>query len=128
MPVNKLYLNLIFFDLILNKRDLDFINLMSYVRKNNYDFFFSILNWQDLHGSWEEILGHHTALHPRRDEDQDQSKLNVEWTVNNWIKQGCPKQKLLLGIALYGRTFRYFENSTLGAPNLGPGGLGQVNL
>ncbi|RMZ93814.1 putative chitinase 3, partial [Brachionus plicatilis] len=77
---------------------------------------------------WEEILGHHTALYARSDENEDQTKLNVKWTVKNWLKQGCPKQKLLLGLALYGRTFRYFQNTTLGASNLGPGGLGPYTL
>lgn len=73
-------------------------------------------------------MGHHTALYPRKDESEEQAKLNVEWAVKNWLRQGCPKQKLLVGLALYGRTFRYFQNTTLGAPNLGPGGLGQVML
>ncbi|CAF0748267.1 unnamed protein product, partial [Brachionus calyciflorus] len=90
-------------------KHLDYINLMTY----------------DLHGSWEKILGHNAPLYPRRNESPDQAKLNVEWAVNYWLSQGCPKEKLLVGLSLYGRSFTYSGNKNLGAPNTGPGSQGR---
>ena len=81
-----------------------------------------------MHGSWESFLGHNAPLYPRRNESPDQAKLNVEWAVNYWLSQGCPKEKLLVGLSLYGRSFTYSGNKNLGAPNTGPGSQGQVTL
>lgn len=79
-----------------------------------------------MHGSWENFLGHQAPLYPRRDESPDQRKLNVEWAVNYWLDQGCPKEKLLVGLALYGRSFTYSGSTKLGSPATGPGSQGRV--
>ena len=39
----------------------------------------------DLHGSWEKVTGHHTALVNGND---PADKLTVTYAVNNWIKKG----------------------------------------
>ncbi|XP_066913487.1 chitinase-3-like protein 1 [Clytia hemisphaerica] len=66
---------------------LDFINLMSY----------------DLHGSWAERTGHHTDMNANRHYPGQHSIHN---TVYHWNKRGAPMNKLVLGLASYGRTWR----------------------
>lgn len=42
--------------------------------------------------------------------------------MNYWIAGGCPREKLILGMALYGRCFRLVDpdNNGIGAPANGP--------
>lgn len=81
----------------------DFINLMTY----------------DLHGSWDNQTGHNAPLYSGpADKTSHQKELNVDAIVNYWLRSGCPKDKLVLGIPLYGRSFT-LENSSnngVGAP------------
>ena len=72
---------------------LDFINLMAY----------------DLHGRWDGKTGHQTAL---RGEKGD--KLTVEHTTQYWIDNGMPADKIALGLATYGRTFRLKDSAMNG--------------
>lgn len=81
-----------------------------------------------MHGSWEKFLGHNAPLYPRKYESYYQTKLNVAWTVNYWISQGCPREKLIVGLSLYGRTFKHLGNTTLGSPSVGPGTQGKVRI
>jgi GH18 family chitinase len=60
----------------------------------------------DLHGNWESETGHNAPMYPRTGETGDQRNLNIEWVVNYWINNGCPREKLTLGLGAYGRTFR----------------------
>ncbi|KAG5669845.1 hypothetical protein PVAND_000136 [Polypedilum vanderplanki] len=60
----------------------DFINLMTY----------------DLHGSWDHKTGINSPLYSN-------DQLSVNDCVKFWLSQGCPKEKLILGISLYGRSF-----------------------
>ena len=73
---------------------LDWINLMTY----------------DLHGTWEYKTGHHTAVGP------DGDKLTLPFAVWYWmnnrdtwekpgIRKGMPANKIVLGLATYGRAF-----------------------
>ena len=49
------------------------------------------------------------------------------WAVNHWIKQGMPKEKISMGLATYGRTFKLFKNSSAGirVSSFGPGEPGK---
>ncbi|XP_076449216.1 chitinase-3-like protein 1 isoform X2 [Babylonia areolata] len=89
---------------------LDFINLMSY----------------DLHGSWDPVTGHQAALYAHPSETGPQSYLNVDWVARYWVQKGCPKEKLVIGIPTYARTFRLTDPSqtSLGAPVSGGGTAG----
>jgi len=69
---------------------LDWIDVMSY----------------DLHGSWERSAGIHTALHPRKGEQGANRELNVAGAINIWLKGGCPPEKLVMGMGMYGRSFK----------------------
>ena len=72
----------------------DFINLMAY----------------DLHGAWENFVGHNAPLYSRSDEVDKQAELNVNTAVQYWIENGAPPEKLMLGLGLYGRAFKLENN------------------
>jgi len=85
------------------KDTLDWVNLMSY----------------DLHGSWENITGHSTAMKGVIPTVPD--------SLTAWLEGGMPPSKIALGIATYGRTFTLANTSNigLGAPDNGPGLAGR---
>lgn len=77
------------FDVPLVAKLMDFITVMTY----------------DLHGSWERVTGHHSAMYAGHWEKGLQRHLNVDWIINYWLKLGVPKSKLTLGVPTYGRCF-----------------------
>jgi len=83
---------------------LDWVGLMTY----------------DLHGGWETRTGHHTALtHPRFTPDN-----SVSWNVRDLVKPwAVPKEKLVIGLATYGRSFTLADpaQTAVGAPAKGAG-------
>jgi chitinase len=64
----------------------DFINLMTY----------------DLHGAWDRKTGINAPLY-------SSDELSVDSCVKFWLAQGCPKEKLVVGIPLYGRSFTILD-------------------
>lgn len=68
---------------------LDFMNLMTY----------------DYHGAWETATGHPSPLYPRDVEKKEQKFLNVDMSLKFWLKNGAPREKIVLGLASYGRSF-----------------------
>ncbi|UYV62805.1 Cht9 [Cordylochernes scorpioides] len=68
---------------------LDFINVMCY----------------DYHGGWETVAGHHAPLYARPDDNEENRMLNVNFSINYWLAMGAPRDKLVLGMGLYGRSF-----------------------
>ncbi|KAK0085497.1 hypothetical protein PV325_005030 [Microctonus aethiopoides] len=86
---------------------LDFINIMAY----------------DLHGSWEQQTGINAPLDYA---PGDNEELNVKAIVQYWLSQGCSKEKLILGMPLYGRSFtlKNAEFHGVGAPTKRPGKKG----
>lgn len=90
---------------------LDFINLMTY----------------DLHGAWEKFTGENAPLHARGAEHGDARQLNVEWAANYWVSKGAPKEKLIIGMPTYGRTFTLANSAMygIGASVTGPGQAGK---
>lgn len=65
----------------------------------------------DLHGSWESFTGHNAPLYPRSNELNDQRSLNIDACVKFWLRNGASAQKLVLGLASYGRTFTLASSS-----------------
>ena len=85
---------------------------------------------KDLHGSWESFTGFCAPLYNRSGESPDQSLLNVNWAVQNFINKGAPKEKIILGLAAYGRTFT-LANAAMnkpGDPATGAANAGSVIL
>nr|AYD38873.1 chitinase-like protein [Mytilus trossulus] len=91
--------------------DLDFINLMAY----------------DFHGQDDRKTGHISPLYPRQDETGVERTLNQDWAVQYWIDNGTPKEKLVLGISTFGRSFRLSSSSNngFGAATSGGGSPGK---
>ncbi|KAM9444885.1 acidic mammalian chitinase-like [Clarias gariepinus] len=89
---------------------LDFISVMTY----------------DFHGSWESMTGHSSPLYRSSNETGDQTNLNTNYSMKYWKNQGAPVEKLRMGFATYGRTFKLssLAVSGLGAPSSGPGTAG----
>ena len=86
---------------------LDFVNLMTY----------------DLHGSWEQNVGHHTDSNEQRAYPGQHSVFN---TVKHWIAKGADPKKLVLGLASYGRTWKLRDpcnDWNLGGKGAWTGGL-----
>ena len=83
---------------------LDFVSLMTY----------------DLYGSWARSTGHHTTTDPKAIPD------NVELTVKTWIQKGAKPEKLVLGLATYGRTLTLANkcNANIGSASIGNGQAG----
>jgi GH18 family chitinase/chitodextrinase len=78
----------------------DFVNLMTY----------------DFHGSWEARTGHHTNLY-----GYDNS---TDAAVNLFMSQGVPANKLVIGMAFYGKYWNNVQNTSNGfnQPTGGGGG------
>lgn len=68
-------------------RYLDWINLMC------YDF---------AGAGWSDKTNHHAALYPTQEGDP---LFNGDATVSYYLDQGVPKEKIVLGMPLYGRSF-----------------------
>ncbi|GFO03262.1 chitinase [Plakobranchus ocellatus] len=89
------------YDIPAISNELDFINLMSY----------------DLHGAWDGVTGHNSPLYAGAHETGSTRLMNVAWAARYWVSQGCPPQKLVIGLPLYGRTFTLITaDSTVGSP------------
>ncbi|XP_036337628.1 probable chitinase 10 [Rhagoletis pomonella] len=90
---------------------LDFINVMTY----------------DFHGQWERTVGHNSPLFPLEATTGYQKKLTVDFSAREWVKQGAPKEKLLIGMPTYGRSFELVNETQfdIGAPASGGGKPGK---
>ncbi|XP_023211106.1 mucin-5AC-like isoform X1 [Centruroides sculpturatus] len=82
----------------------------------------------DYHTAYEPETHHHAPLFPRPGTSQweDDKKLTVEWTVDYYIQLGAPKDKIMMGIPTYGRSYTLLDvkDNELDAPTDGPGETG----
>ena len=69
---------------------LDFINVMAY----------------DFHGKWENTVGHNAPLNSPSSDSEWRKQLSVDYASNLWVKLGAPREKLIIGMPTYGRTFQ----------------------
>ncbi|XP_067913693.1 acidic mammalian chitinase-like [Heterodontus francisci] len=89
---------------------LDFISVMTY----------------DFHGAWDAFTGHNSPLYRSNVDRGVFLDFNIDFVVKYWEKKGAPANKLLVGIATYGRSFTLSSsNSSVGAPASGPGPEGK---
>ena len=71
----------------------------------------------DFHGSWNNVTGLHSALYdPKRN-------VSTSYGIRSWIQAGVSPQKLVMGLPLYGRTWKLLDPSIngIGAPTVGVG-------
>ncbi|XP_062283114.1 acidic mammalian chitinase-like [Scomber scombrus] len=88
---------------------LDFINVMSY----------------DFHGAWDPFTGHNSPLYSSSSDHGQNIFFNLDFAMRYWRDQGAPIDKLTVGFATYGRTFRtYAAANSVGAPASGPASAG----
>ncbi|KAK9528402.1 hypothetical protein VZT92_012564 [Zoarces viviparus] len=90
-------------------KELEFINVMTY----------------DFHGTWERFTGHNSPLFRGSEDFGDLVYFNADYAMKYWRDKGTPVEKLRMGFAAYGRTFRLTSSSTgVGAPASGPASAG----
>ena len=59
----------------------------------------------DLHGSWENKLGHHSQFRAHKNDPVGEIA-STNHAVNYWIGKGLPAEKLVYGMPAYGRCFK----------------------
>ena len=86
---------------------LDFINVMAY----------------DFHGKWENQAGHNAPLHAPSSDSEWRKQLSVDHAANLWVKLGSPREKLVIGMPTYGRSFTLANarNFRVNDPSVGGG-------
>jgi chitinase len=62
-------------------------------------------------------------LYSRQNASELNKQLTQDWAVRYWISKGCSPSKLVMGLALYGRSFRLANSNDnqIGAPVVGAG-------
>nr|CAD7612126.1 unnamed protein product [Timema genevievae] len=96
------------YDITRIAQNVDFINLMTY----------------DFHNGYQSTTGLNAPLYVRQtDPDKE---LNVYAGVENWLNNGAPAEKIVLGMGFYGTAFILTDSSNngVGAPASGAGGSG----
>lgn len=90
---------------------LDWINLMSY----------------DLHGGWDKFAAHNSPLYGHPADTGIQEYYNIDSAVKYYLGKGCPPEKLNLGLATYGRSFKLQNaaNNAAYSPTTSAGSPGQ---
>ena len=59
----------------------------------------------DLHGTWDGFADHHAPLYERNHDWYPYNTLTVDFAMNYWHEKGAPKDKLIMGVPFYGRSF-----------------------
>ncbi|XP_055016276.1 acidic mammalian chitinase-like [Boleophthalmus pectinirostris] len=77
------------------------------------------------HGAWERFTGHNSPLYRGSHDSGDLIYFNIDFAMKYWRDQGSPAEKLMMGFASYGRTFRLTSSNTgVGAPASGAASAG----
>ncbi len=84
---------------------------------------FIVVMTYDFKGPWSSTTGFHNAMYGY--EDPDSMDFNVDTVVHNYIEAGVPREKILVGVPFYGRSWSGVpeKNDGLNQPfrGLGPG-------
>lgn len=74
-----------------------------------------------------KTTGFNAALYRSSADSSDE--YNVAFAVDYWLRKGTPKEKLILGLATYGRSFKLQDenNFGVGAPAQGPDPRGNTS-
>jgi chitinase len=80
----------------------------------------------DFHGKWERETGHNAPLYAPSSDSEWRKQLSVDHAASMWVKLGAPKDKLVIGMPTYGRTFTLTNsaNFKVNAPASGGGKAG----
>jgi chitinase len=93
---------------------------------SKYLDFFNVMTY-DFHGQWEKQVGHNAPLFAIESASASEKKLTVDAGAKQWIKLGAPKEKLLIGMPTYGRSFTLNdpEKFDIGSPAKSGGSSGK---
>ncbi|XP_075219897.1 chitinase 6 isoform X2 [Lycorma delicatula] len=96
---------------------------------NRYLDFMNILSY-DYHSAFEPAVNHHSPLYSLEEDNEYNfdAQLSIDYTVKHYLELGADRNKLVLGIPTYGRSYTLFnpESNQLGAPADGPGEQGDA--
>ncbi|KAL0272491.1 UNVERIFIED_CONTAM: hypothetical protein PYX00_005436 [Menopon gallinae] len=96
---------------------------------NKYLDWMNILSY-DYHSAFEPAVNHHSPLFSLEEDDEYNfdAQLNIDHTVQHYIKLGADRNKLVLGIPTYGRSYTLFNPDAveIGSPADGPGEQGEA--
>ncbi|XP_046560919.1 chitotriosidase-1-like [Haliotis rubra] len=89
---------------------------------------YMLLMTYNYHGMWEQNIGHHSSITPSRVDEGERMSLCQNWTVQYWLQQDVPKEKLILGLATYGMSYTLLKpwQTWLGANATGGGNGGRM--
>nr|XP_014341447.1 PREDICTED: acidic mammalian chitinase-like [Latimeria chalumnae] len=91
---------------------------------SKYFDFISIMTY-DFHGAWDHFTGHNSPLYRGSADYGDLIYFNMDYAAKYWRDNGAPAEKLIIGFATYGRTFRLTSSDTsVGAPAAGAAAAG----
>lgn len=81
----------------------------------------------DFHGKWERETGHNAPLFAPSSDSEWRKQLCVDNAASMWVRMGAPKDKLIIGMATYGRTFTLTNSNNLrvNSPASGGGKAGE---
>ncbi|KAH8251500.1 hypothetical protein KR038_006505, partial [Drosophila bunnanda] len=79
----------------------------------------------DYHGQWDKQTGHVAPMYEHPD---GVATFNANFSVNYWIASGADRQKLVLGMPMYGQSFSLAQANehNLNAPTYGGGEAGEA--
>lgn len=79
----------------------------------------------DFHGHWDKQTGHVAPLYYYPGASYDY--FNANYSINYWISNGAPPEKLIMGIPLYGQSFSLADSANNGIyqKTYGPGEAGE---
>ncbi|XP_022207565.2 serine-rich adhesin for platelets [Nilaparvata lugens] len=96
---------------------------------NRYLDFMNILSY-DYHSAFEPAVNHHSPLYSLQEDDEYNfdAELSIDYTIKHYLKSGADRDKLVLGIPTYGRSYTLFnpDSTALGSPADGPGEQGEA--
>ncbi|XP_034832033.1 uncharacterized protein Cht6 [Maniola hyperantus] len=102
------------FDVKTLNRYLDWMNLLTY----------------DYHSAFEPAVNHHAPLYPLEEPNEYSvdNELNIDYTIKFYLEHGADRDKLVLGIPTYGRSYTLFNADAveIGSPADGPGEQGDA--
>lgn len=77
----------------------------------------------DFHGKWENQAGHNAPLHAPSSDSEWRKQLSVDYASNLWVRLGAPREKLIIGMPTYGRSFTLSNpsNFQVNSPSSGGG-------
>ncbi|CAG4982766.1 unnamed protein product [Colias eurytheme] len=102
------------FDVRTLNKYLDWMNLLTY----------------DYHSAFEPAVNHHAPLYPLEEPNEYSvdNELNIDYTIKFYLENGADRDKLVLGIPTYGRSYTLFNPDAveIGSPADGPGEQGEA--